>query len=130
MNMLKFKKNRSLCFPRPIIEVCLMAFAVFLAINARATVPGAVTNTVVAGSAKSHPAVLDSKRLFALGMIETGNNDREVGRAGEVSRYQILPVVWRNYSRSADYRNPQVSVQVAQRHWNCLANTCKDRTGR
>jgi hypothetical protein len=29
-------------------------------------------------------------RLAALSMIETGDNDRMVGRAGEISRYQIL----------------------------------------
>jgi len=30
----------------------------------------------------------------ALGQIESGNNDHARGRAGEVSRYQILPAVW------------------------------------
>ena len=36
-------------------------------------------------------ALLDRRRQFALGMIETGNQDDEIGRAGEVSRYQIMP---------------------------------------
>jgi hypothetical protein len=36
----------------------------------------------------------------ALGQIESGNNDHARGRAGEVSRYQILPVVWRAEARS------------------------------
>ncbi|HXG49204.1 MAG TPA: hypothetical protein VNO52_16390, partial [Methylomirabilota bacterium] len=39
--------------------------------------------------------------LEALSLIESGNNDRAIGRAGEVSRYQILPTVWRRYSHSA-----------------------------
>ena len=33
-------------------------------------------------------------RLAALSMIETGNNDRMVGRAGEISRFQILKREW------------------------------------
>lgn len=38
------------------------------------------------------PAELD-----ALSQIESGNRDRAVGRAGEVSRYQIMPKVWRAF---------------------------------
>jgi len=73
---------------------------------------------------------LDSKRLFALGMIETGNDDHEIGRAGEVSRYQIEPGVWRVYSKSDAYENPQVAREVARRHWTSLANYFKKQTGR
>lgn len=50
-------------------------------------------------------------------MIETGNRDDEIGGAGEVSRYQIMPSVWRQYSQSQNYRNPNVSLTVAQKHW-------------
>jgi hypothetical protein len=39
------------------------------------------------------------RRLDALAMVETGCNDHATGRAGEVSRYQITPSVWRQYSR-------------------------------
>lgn len=38
------------------------------------------------------PAELD-----ALSQIESGNRDRAVGRAGEVSRYQIMPKVWAKF---------------------------------
>ena len=31
----------------------------------------------------------------ALGMQESGNDDKAIGQAGEVSRYQILPSVWK-----------------------------------
>src|SRR5881394_336850 len=58
----------------------------------------------------------DAKLFFALGMIESGNDDRGIGRAGEVSRYQIHPAVWRNYSESREYQNPGVSLQVARQH--------------
>jgi hypothetical protein len=63
------------------------------------------------------PAVLDAHRRLALGMIETGNRDDEIGGAGEVSRYQIMPSVWHQYSQSLNYQNPNVSLTVAQKHW-------------
>jgi hypothetical protein len=66
------------------------------------------------------PAVLDAHRRLALGMIETGNRDDEIGGAGEVSRYQIMPSVWHQYSNSQNYQNPDVSLSVAQKHWAWL----------
>ncbi len=72
----------------------------------------------------------DAKQLFALGMIETGNEDRDIGGAGEVSRYQILPAVWKCYSKSSEYTDPEVSVQVARQHWIYLAKYFKEKTGR
>jgi hypothetical protein len=81
--------------------------------------------------AKKEPATpLDSRRLFALGMIETGNDDREVGGLGEISRYQIHPAVWKAYSSSRDYRNPVVALHVAERHWNYLAGYFREKSGR
>jgi hypothetical protein len=129
MNMLKLTQKSCGWLLRPRREAWLLAIGVFLTVNAQAAVTGSITNAVAKPTTLG-AAVLDSKRLFALGMIETGNNDGEVGAAGEVSRYQILPAVWRSYSRSADYRNPDVSVQVARRHWTTLANYFKERTGR
>jgi hypothetical protein len=97
------------------------------------TVPAAAP-TVVAQSLppadSPKPAVLDSRRLFALGAIETGNNDNEIGQAGEVSRYQIMPSVWKHYSHSSYYDNPQVSRAVAQQHWSSLRASFKKKTGR
>lgn len=37
--------------------------------------------------------------LAALSSVESGNNDLAVGAAGEVSRYQISPLVWRAYAQ-------------------------------
>jgi hypothetical protein len=71
-----------------------------------------------------------SKRLLALAMIETGGNDREIGGAGEISRYQLSPTVWKCYTSSDDYSDPEVSVQVAWQHWTYLANYFKQKTGR
>ena len=53
-------------------------------------------------------------------MIETGNNDEEIGGAGEVSRYQIMPSVWKRYSRSERYYDPAASFEVARQHWSVL----------
>jgi len=80
--------------------------------------------------ATGNSRVLDRRHQFALGMLETGNDDREIGGAGEVSRYQIMPSVWRRYSASRSYRNPQVSLAVAQRHWAALYGAFKQQTGR
>ena len=84
---------------------------------------GPASSTFATGSNASDPgspAVLDGHRRMALGMIETGNRDSEIGGAGEVSRYQIMPTVWRQYSQSMNYRNPDVSLAVAQKYWTQL----------
>jgi hypothetical protein len=53
-------------------------------------------------------------RWEALSQIESGNDDCAVGRAGEVSRFQIRPDVWRRYAApSADWANPEASLLVA-----------------
>lgn len=70
------------------------------------------------------------ERLLALGMIESGNNDRARGVAGEVSRFQIHPSVWKAYTRSKAYQDPQVAAQVAERHWHFLARYFYSRTDR
>jgi hypothetical protein len=76
------------------------------------------------------PVTLDERRLFALGMIETGNDDREIGGAGEVSRYQIMPAVWQQYSDSRSYQNPATSQAVARRLWSALYNRFKQQAHR
>src|SRR5262245_8751842 len=53
-------------------------------------------------------------RLAALSMIETGDNDRMVGRAGEISRYQILKSEWRSVTNSVDYAHAPTAKNVAQ----------------
>jgi hypothetical protein len=58
----------------------------------------------------------------SLAMFETGASspargaaDALRGRAGEVSRFQIMPDVWQSYSRSRDYTNPEVAWTIAER---------------
>jgi hypothetical protein len=86
--------------------------------------------TATAQFSESDVSLLDARRRYALGMIETGNDDREVGRAGEISRYQIMPSVWKHYSDSRNYQNPDVSIEVAQQHWSWLHNYFKTRANR
>jgi hypothetical protein len=93
-------------------------------------VADASTNDEASGDEASSPIPLNSKRLFALGMIESGNDDRGVGPAGEVSRYQIHPAVWKSYSTSKAYHDPGVSLAVAREHWTYLTNYFRQRTGR
>jgi hypothetical protein len=121
-----------------------VALAIFIGANASAqqkstfTVNGAVlivnatTNAVLMAPAKAQdcPPALDAKRLFALGMIETGNDDGEIGAAGEVSRYQIHPMVWKAYSRRMDYRNTALAIEVARQHWAKLAAYFVEKAGR
>jgi len=73
--------------------------------------------SIIIGSAtlKAGMPVMD-----ALAMIETGavkptacKADYKVGRAGEVSRYQVKPAVWRKYSPCKRYTSPDVARQVA-----------------
>jgi hypothetical protein len=68
--------------------------------------------------------------LEAISMIESGNNDDAVGRAGEVSRYQIRPQVWRTFSQSSEYNNSRVAASVARQHLDWLAKFFLERTGR
>jgi len=67
-------------------------------------------------------ASMGMDRLSALSMLETGNNDRMVGRAGEISRYQILKSEWRSVTNSVRWTDPQVAkavtIQIIDRRVN------------
>ena len=107
----------------------------FPAIN-RPSIPVSEPITVVPAVAlaalppTSSSALLNPRHRFALGMIETANNDEEIGGAGEVSRYQIMPSVWKHYSDSRSYQNPEVSLEVAQQHWTALHTFFKKQAQR
>jgi hypothetical protein len=51
-------------------------------------------------------------RLSALSMLETGDEDTMVGKAGEISRYQIMKNEWNKVSKSTAYQDPVVAKQV------------------
>ena len=69
-------------------------------------------------------------KLEAISMIESGNNDRAVGGAGEVSRYQIMPRLWRRYTTSVAYTDAGLSTHVANRHLAYLETVFQNQTGR
>lgn len=119
--------TRTIAVAHAILTGCLVAFGLCIPMTVSAVTSG--QNPTVQRA--QEPAItLDAKRLYALGMIETGNDDRAIGRAGEISRYQLAPPVWKSYSRSMDYRNPNVSLQVARQHWSYLAAYFKEKSGR
>lgn len=54
-------------------------------------------------------------RWAALAELESNNNDNALGSAGEVSRYQMRPDIWRRYApTNADWRNPAEALPVAK----------------
>ncbi len=56
------------------------------------------------------------ERWVALAQLESGNRDGAVGRAGEISRYQIKPALWRRYaSPTAHWTDRHQALRVARR---------------
>ncbi len=65
----------------------------------------------------------DALRMTALAAIESGGNDHAVGRAGEVSRYQIKPLEWWRVSTTplSQATEPAAALTVTRR---ILDNRC------
>src|SRR5689334_1077078 len=54
-------------------------------------------------------------RWAALSQIETRDNDSAIGAAGEISRYQIKPKLWRRYAAAdANWKNPIEALAAAR----------------
>ncbi|MDB6035487.1 MAG: hypothetical protein JWM16_5825 [Verrucomicrobiales bacterium] len=47
-------------------------------------------------------------------MLESGDNDRAIGKAGEISRFQILKEEWRSVTPSRRYTDPSLAKVVAE----------------
>lgn len=120
--MSNFEYMKGLYIARTFLKGCMLTGVLCITMQTKAEV-------VESKPAAPSSITLDAKRYYALGMIETGNNDREVGAIGEISRYQIHPSVWKSYTSSRDYVNPAISRQVAKLHWDYLANYFKKKTG-
>ncbi len=118
--MLELTPGGKFTCSRCIVLAIWLALGQPLLMRANPTEPNGAFNSFEVGN----------KLFFALGMIESGNDDHGIGRAGEVSRYQIHPSVWKNYSASREFENPEVSLQVARQHWTYLTNYFQDKTGR
>jgi hypothetical protein len=63
--------------------------------------------------------------LEAIAMVESGPNDYAVGRAGEVSRYQLLPKVCGNTARAATIPTPRPRSGWPPSHLDWLKATYK-----
>jgi hypothetical protein len=73
----------------------------------------------------------------ALAMIETGAQsplagepDRVVGGSGEISRFQIMPEVWKAYTKSKNHTNPEVAWTVTRRILADRVGSFEKATGR
>lgn len=73
----------------------------------------------------------------SLAMIETGATsmargkwDHTRGSSGEVSRFQIMPDVWRRYTRSRSWTNPEVAWSVAQKIIEDRIDEFQEKVGR
>jgi hypothetical protein len=54
-------------------------------------------------------------RWSALSQIESGDDDHATGAAGEISRYQIKPELWRQYApETADWTKVDDALSVAK----------------
>jgi hypothetical protein len=51
-------------------------------------------------------------RLSALSMLETGNDDRAIGSAGEISRFQVKKAEWQSVTNSANYCDSETARKV------------------
>ena len=73
----------------------------------------------------------------ALAEFETGATtpvacaaDQKIGRSKEVSRFQILPGLWQQYSTSQDYADPETAWAVAKSILQDRRETFRRHTGR
>ena len=69
-----------------------------------------------------HAAALPPGTREALAEFETGATragrcagDRAVGSRQEISRFQILPAIWREYSHATNYQSPDAAWAVAEK---------------
>jgi hypothetical protein len=79
-----------------------------------------VKRALLAMALSSGPAMAwdEDRFLQALALVETANDDRAVGSAGERSRYQIGAMVWRQWEPGLPHSwcRGQMARSVAERH--------------
>jgi len=69
-------------------------------------------------------------RLSALSMLETGNDDRAVGSAGEISRFQVKKAEWRSVTNSANYCDSETAQKVMIQLMDKRIHTFEEHFGR
>jgi hypothetical protein len=70
------------------------------------------------------------ERFAALSMIETGDDDRAVGKAGEISRYQIRKAEWHSVTNSSNYGESETARSVMVRIMNKRVSAFESHFGR
>lgn len=72
----------------------------------------------------------------ALAEFESGNNDKAVGAAGEVSAFQIMPATWRSIAgehvplTKYNIERRTVALSVARQHVNLMIKSFREEVGR
>src|SRR4051794_27184088 len=69
-------------------------------------------------------------RLSALSMLETCNDDRAVGSAGEISRFQVKKAEWRTVTNSANYSDSETARKVMIQLMDKRIHTFEEHFGR
>ena len=92
---------------------------------------------ILAGALLGGAACMASPLRDALAMIETGatspvpgDPDHVIGGSGEISRFQIMPGVWKAYTRSRNHTNPEVAWTVTRRILADRVRSFEKATGR
>jgi hypothetical protein len=73
---------------------------------------------------------LGMDRSAALSMLETGDNDRAVGSAGEISRYQVRKLEWHSVTSSSNYSDSETAKKVMLQIMDKRTQAFKARFGR
>lgn len=115
----------------------LILLPIFALASANATPPSDMVQhapfKVICSTLQAPPAakrVSMSDLLSALSKIESDDNDKAIGHDGEVSRYQIMPVVWNQYGAGLNPRNPEQARLVAERILSTRMQNFEKKIGR
>ena len=91
----------------------------------------------ICGLTMTTSAALPPGTREALAEFETGARrptrcagDYAIGSAKEISRFQILPSIWREYSGAPDYHNPNAAWTVTQKILRDREGEFRRATGR
>jgi hypothetical protein len=95
------------------LKACAIITAVLIAANAFA---GLGDTGVHAPAVRSAAYPNSARYLWALGEIESGNDDMAHGRRGEIGRYQCMKAVWHNATAQpfSAATNPAIAATVTQ----------------
>lgn len=75
-------------------------------------------------------SVLGMDRMSALSMIESGDDDYAIGKAGEISRFQVMIPIWQSVTNSANYNDSETARVVVARIMHDRVHTFEQAFGR